>query len=917
MNIKKIYCIYWSKIIDCHKSFIMCGINYSKVKIKFNKFDYRKNFKKIKKFIHGENLSSALKLVKKFRNNYIFIEIINGNSDVINNLKSILRLIKIIEAKKNFNQFDYLNDLKWIIESEIFFKTKRIIEFLEKNKIKITVNSIIFARFFLYNIESMNYLESRGRDSLGISINFIFKKKINLKPKNKNGSNLSLFCKNFIQKSLLNVTAKYSNRIGMSGENSSKIIQIFEKEKIFNKFNFKDLINFEIYSHTRWASVGEVTNSNAHPLLDINKGDLNLCLMNGDINNYKEIKNEFIRKKIFFLNDIKCKSDLQVIPSLFYKNKFNLDKIAHGSYVLFNFNSSNVNDLFIYKKGSQGLYYTLDEDDNMHFASDVYGLINKTDKFKILKQSGIFKINDNFQKSIRKTFFTKTDLLTLDLSLKGKETFFQKEINDTEIFLKRSLNEYIDFKKNQIIGFKNLFDKKFKNKLIKRKIKNIIFTGMGSCYTAAVGISKYLNLKLYKEGYQDIKVEATIASEGSGFYLSSNMEDTIIIVIAQSGTTIDTNVFAKMAKERGAFTIALVNKKQGDVTYIVDQSFYLGNGRDVEMAVPSTKTYTCHLITGFILSEKIIELLTSKVNKNFIKSLFKIASTNSIQKNLFIINQKIQRLNIDILKYKNWMVVYDDSFSSFSALELRIKLSECCYKSIPYISLKKFNKMNYKNSLIFYLSSSNKLKKIDKSNYYIFSSRNVNLNHQNNYFNLKLNSKDLLELVIEQSLLLQTIAYKIAKMIDYYSYDKARIINNLKKISQYIVDKKKLNEFNKFKTNTKINFLEDKLKRPIDAIKHQAKSVTVGAIRSIETKNEKISNENKFNDKFKETKFNSYFDQLDEKINIYSDELFDYEKYYIGNIIEYCNSELKTNKYYKFFLNSEKKKNKKIFKYFN
>ena len=42
---------------------------------------------------------------------------------------------------------------------------------------------------------------------------------------------------------------------------------------------------------------------------------------------------------------------------------------------------------------------------------------------------------------------------------------------------------------------------------------------MGSCYTAAVGISKYLNLKISEFGYHDIK-EATIASEGSGFYLS-------------------------------------------------------------------------------------------------------------------------------------------------------------------------------------------------------------------------------------------------------------------------------------------------------------------------------------------------------------------------------------------------------------
>ena len=63
-------------------------------------------------------------------------------------------------------------------------------------------------------------------------------------------------------------------------------------------------------------------------------------------------------------------------------------------------------------------------------------------------------------------------------------------------------------------------------------------------------------------------------------------------------------MFLLMAKERGAYTIALVNKKQGDVTFIVDK-FLSGNGRDIEMSVPSTKTYTCHLIMGYILSEKI------------------------------------------------------------------------------------------------------------------------------------------------------------------------------------------------------------------------------------------------------------------------------------------------------------------------
>ena len=694
----------------------MCGINYSKVDFKKVKFSFTITSNKIINSLKKRDLISALDLIKKLRNNFVFIEIIKKNSSVIDKLNNILSLINKIKNDKYFREFDKINDLKWIIESEIFLKVKRIQEFSQEHKINLNDKSIIFIRYFLYNIASMIYLESRGRDSLGISINFVSKKPFFLKSKINNKNNINIFNKKIAKINFLNISIKFSKRIGSSGENAVNILNLLKKIKI-KEIDFRNLDFFEIFSHTRWASVGDVSNSNAHPLISIKKNDINLCLMNGDITNYQEIKKNLIQEKKYYFVDSLCENDLQPVPSLFQLNKNNINKVCNGSYVLFNFNSSNFNEFYIYKKGSQGLYYTLDEDNNLHFSSDVYGLINKSDKFKVLKKDGIFKVDHNFKKKIKTSFFTKTDLLTFDISIKGKDTFFLKEVNDTSIFLKRTIVEYIDFQKRKIVGFHNLFNTKVRRKLKNKKIKNIIFTGMGSCYTAAVGISKYLNSKMIEYGYNDLKVEATIASEGSGFYLSTNMEDTIIVVIAQSGTTIDTNVFAKMAKKRGAYTLAIVNKKQGDVTYIVDQSFYLGNGRDVEMSVPSTKTYTCHLITGFILSEKIIEILSKKRNLDFINSLKIIAQTELVQNTLNTLSQKIEKLNFDVFKFNNWVVVYDDSFIAYGALELRIKLSECCYKSIPTLSLNSFEKIKFKNTLVFYLTENPKIKYFNKSNY--------------------------------------------------------------------------------------------------------------------------------------------------------------------------------------------------------
>lgn len=896
----------------------MCGISYSKVNFKIKLFNLKKSEKSINKFIESRKFDLALVELKKFRNNYVFISIIHNKNNVSSILNRLNKKISIINKQK-FSQkkIDEIRDIKWVIETEIFFKIKRIIEFAKKNKILLKNQSIIFIRFLIYSLESMNYLESRGRDSLGFSINFLSRKKFDFTNKVSNKNEISFFLKKVSEKKyLFNLSIKFAKRIGASGENVSKILEIFQKKSKLRKIKFDELISFEIFAHTRWASVGDVNNSNAHPLIQKKNGNLNLCLMNGDINNYVQLKKNLIQRKKYQLNDNQCKNDMQPIPTLFYESKKKINDLTNGSYVLINYNSSEYEQFYIYKKGTQGLYYTLDEDNNFHFASDVYGLINKSNKFKIFKRNGTFKINKKFIIELTKSSFTKTNLSTVDLSKKSMDTFFLKEVSDTEIFLKRTIDKYLDFEHNKFKGLDSFFNAKLENLLVEKKIKNIIFTGMGSCYTAAVGISKYLNQKLNSIKHNFIKVEATIASEGSGFYLTDNMKDTIIIVIAQSGTTIDTNVFAKMAKDRGAYTFAIVNKKQGDVTYIVDKSLYLGNGRDIEMSVPSTKTYTCHLIAGFIFSEKIIALLNKSVNKNFFNSMKKIAKSNLVNSHLNRITSDLENFSFNPLKFNNWIVVYDDSFNSFSALEFRIKLSECCYKSIPYMHVSFFNNLNLKNTLVFYLTSTvNKIFKFEKTNYYVVISKINKKKKLKNLFNLQIKSEDFVEHIVEITIGIQLIAYNVAKMIDQNS----QIINNknLKDIKKFILDEKNLLEYVCLSKTNKRKFLIDRLKRPIDTIKHQAKTVTVGAIRSI-NQDERVNFDNNFTSKSKlnSTEFKGKFFNLKENVSIYANEKYDYEKYYIGNLIEYFNSTYKFNKYYKLInlskKNSINKKNTSI-----
>ena len=89
-------------------------------------------------------------------------------------------------------------------------------------------------------------------------------------------------------------------------------------------------------------------------------------------------------------------------------------KYLEGSFVLVNYNSKKPYQIRILK-GAQGLYYTLDNDGNIHFASDVYGLINKSNNFQRINNDGEYQIDEKFIKN-KVEQSKSTDLMTNDLS---------------------------------------------------------------------------------------------------------------------------------------------------------------------------------------------------------------------------------------------------------------------------------------------------------------------------------------------------------------------------------------------------------------------------------------------------------------------------------------------------------------------
>src|SRR4029077_7398740 len=89
--------------------------------------------------------------------------------------------------------------------------------------------------------------------------------------------------------------------------------------------------------------------------------------------------------------------------------------------------------------------------------------------------------------------------------------------------------------------------------------------------------------------------------------MRTDMSDTLVIAISQSGTTTDTNRTVDLARARGAAVIGIVNRRNSDLTDKAHGVLYTSDGRDVEMAVPSTKAFYAQVAAGFLLAAAVAE----------------------------------------------------------------------------------------------------------------------------------------------------------------------------------------------------------------------------------------------------------------------------------------------------------------------
>lgn len=340
--------------------------------------------------------------------------------------------------------------------------------------------------------------------------------------------------------------------------------------------------------HTRWATHGGVTVTNAHPH---HVGNIYL-VHNGIIENYKELKEKL--SSYTFASD----TDTEVLAALIdsnYKDGISLkDAVAkslkevRGTYGIAVFTPEEPGTIVVARLGSP-LIIGLGKDETI-IASDASALLGYTREAIYLNDGEIAVCNKNGAEVFNlnlKHLNPNPEKIEGDveqIQKGGYDHFLLKEIMEQATTLPNTLSGRVDAKNGTMhLGGPNLTEKEM------RDVRHIVIVGCGTAYYAGLLASYYMEQLI-----PDITTEVVIASEYR--YRSFHLpKESIALIVSQSGETADTLACLREIKKRGVKTLGIVNVIGSTIAREVDGGTYVHAGPEISVA--STKAFTAQVVT--------------------------------------------------------------------------------------------------------------------------------------------------------------------------------------------------------------------------------------------------------------------------------------------------------------------------------
>ncbi|MEG0593517.1 MAG: glutamine--fructose-6-phosphate transaminase (isomerizing), partial [Coprobacillus sp.] len=361
--------------------------------------------------------------------------------------------------------------------------------------------------------------------------------------------------------------------------------------------------------HTRWATHGVPSNLNSHPH---NNNDETLSLVhNGIIENYRELKEELIELGYSFQSETDSEVVVQLLDHYYEGNLFEATKKVlkriDGSYALCIVSTQEPDKIIVAKKDSPLIIGQAN--DAYVAASDIPALLEYT--------KDVYFLNDYEMAILEKdriSFYThegepiQKELVTIPYDLEaakkdGYDTFMLKEIYEQPHVIQETLRGRVN---HDSIILDELDDIDF------TKFNKIYYVACGTAYHACLCGSQVI------ERTTKLPVATSVASE---FRYNDPIidEKTLAIFVSQSGETADTLAALRLAKTKGATTIAVANVLGSTISRDADYVLYTCAGP--EIAVASTKAYTTQLVLLILFSYYVAQQLGKEIDIDLIHQL--------------------------------------------------------------------------------------------------------------------------------------------------------------------------------------------------------------------------------------------------------------------------------------------------------
>jgi glucosamine--fructose-6-phosphate aminotransferase (isomerizing) len=351
--------------------------------------------------------------------------------------------------------------------------------------------------------------------------------------------------------------------------------------------------------HTRWATHGGVTEQNAHPLVGCDASKIAIVL-NGIVENYRELREQLMGDGHTFTSE----TDAEVVVHML-EQEYDGDLVQaltrvyprlEGHFTIVAIHHDNP-DLLAGMRHQTPLVVGLGEGENF-LASNVAAFLSETRRAVFPADGEVVEITPSSVRFFRdgdEVEHPEIEELPWDdeaAEKGGYETFMLKEIYEQPEAVRETIGD-------RVRGHELVLEALGLDELEVRNLRRIVIVAAGTSYHAGV-VGRYII-----EEWARVPVEPDIASEW--IYRNPVLSrDTLVIGISQSGESRDTVNAVKLARERGARTLAITNMMGTQITREVDATLYTRCG--IEIGVAASKTFTAQVALLSLLALKLASI---------------------------------------------------------------------------------------------------------------------------------------------------------------------------------------------------------------------------------------------------------------------------------------------------------------------